>query len=211
MGCAPLTLEGFFRIQDGRQDGHIHDATAAAPFARFTTRQTQAENAPSSNDATTSTPQPEVIDIDYTSSSVMISEHDRRPKTDMPVYVTVECSADNNTKNRDNAKSTARFRGVARPKLTKYYVGNIELDVTDDDFHEYLSQGGVKCTQLTLFNSRSADSLAAYVSIWAEHSDIVEDPSFWPEGVSCRRWVTRPPARRRRDNNYQPDGRYNQY
>lgn len=110
-----------------------------------------------------------------------------------------------------NSDVQAKFRGVSRHKLAKYYVGNIDLDATENDIHDFLIQNDVKCTQFTLFNSRNTDSLSAYIAIWEEHGHIVEDPHFWPDGVSCRQWITRPQHRRGKNQRNNVNGGYSQY
>ncbi|MES9903947.1 MAG: hypothetical protein ABW168_14885 [Sedimenticola sp.] len=150
------------------------------------------------------------IEIDDTDSIVSI-ESDSRPVAETPAVVSIECRLSDKQNDKQVNAGSSRFRAVVRHNLAKYYVGNIDLDATDDDFHEFLQEFGVKCTQLTLFNSRNSESLSAYIAIWDEHSHIVEDSNFWPDGVTCRHWITRPQTNRRRNTRNDHNGGYNQY
>ncbi len=85
-----------------------------------------------------------------------------------------------------------RFKGVVRKKLANFFISGIDPDCTESDLLEHIKQNDVKCTRSTLFNNRWDDSLCAQIVIWEEHSDFVSDPEFWPPGMSCRKWVTRP-------------------
>ncbi|MES9884951.1 MAG: hypothetical protein ABW185_29255, partial [Sedimenticola sp.] len=97
----------------------------------------------------------------------------------------------NNSNVIPQAADTGGFRGVTRKPLMKYYLGNVHPDSTEDDIKQYLDVNDVKCTHVTIFNTRRTDSLSALVVIWAEHAQYVESEDFWPDGVSCKQWRAR--------------------
>lgn len=55
----------------------------------------------------------------------------------------------------------------------------------------YVSKKGVKIIHFVLFKPRYPESrLTAKINVSPKDSELLESGDFWPEGVSCRKWLS---------------------
>lgn len=92
------------------------------------------------------------------------------------------------------AASNAKVKAVPRPKLLKAFVGRLDIDTTNDDLSQLLSDAGVKdviCRKLSAKDGRVFKTAAFYVSCSEESADVFYDESIWPDGAELRDWYTK--------------------
>ena len=93
--------------------------------------------------------------------------------------------------------------------MKHYFLTGIDQGSNEDGLRDFLDANSVTYTDIKIFKPRKGVSLAAKVSIWEENAPIVESESFWPIGVTCKRWMTRPEIRQR--NKQRGDTYYAEY
>ena len=93
------------------------------------------------------------------------------------------------------ANTSKGFRGVLRKRARKYFLSGIDPDSTENDLRDFLTENDVMHTEIRFFKSRRSESMLAKVTIWEENAATVESEGFWPYGVQCRPWLTRPELR----------------
>ena len=82
------------------------------------------------------------------------------------------------------------FVGVSRrKKIATYYIGNIDKKSTYGGFVKFLESKGIKATQIRMFYR--PNSISARINIPSVFSDKVEEASFWPDEMTCRKWVAK--------------------
>ena len=110
---------------------------------------------------------------------------------------------------KDNVKDSARpipvissstttskgFRGVLRRRVRRYFLSGIDPGSTEADLRDFLNENDVTHTEVRFFKSRRSESILAKVTIWEDNAATVESEGFWPYGVKCRPWMTRPELR----------------
>ena len=110
------------------------------------------------------------------------------------------------------SQGQGRFKGVLRRKIKNYFLTGIDQDSDEDGLRDYLDANGIIYNEIRIFKPRKGVSLAAKISIWEENASAIESESFWPMGIACKRWMTRPELRqinKQRSDNYYSD--YNEY
>ncbi|MES9879515.1 MAG: hypothetical protein ABW185_01380 [Sedimenticola sp.] len=90
-------------------------------------------------------------------------------------------------RNNDNAKSTRGFVAMRRNNVNTYYIGNVDESSTEDDLKVFLHVYHITPTQVTMYRNRGGASIR--VSIPDAHAQQVESDGFWPDGMTCRRWM----------------------
>ena len=81
------------------------------------------------------------------------------------------------------------FTAVKHKKIVSYHISNIDIDVNIRAIYEYLREKHVKCTNVRVYYGKEMAS--ARVNIHESDSEIVEDVSFWPEDIVCRKWQSK--------------------
>ena len=108
-----------------------------------------------------------------------------------------------------------RFRGVLRRKGKTYFLNGIDPDSNEVGVRDFLTENEVMFSTIKVFKPRHGDSLAAKITIWEDHAHIVESESFWPPGVTCKNWMTKPELRlaykQRTETENLEHGNYNSY
>ena len=84
---------------------------------------------------------------------------------------------------------TGKFIAARRRKITSYFIGNIDASVSESDVREYLKESDIRPTHMTMFYGKNGSS--ARLNIYFEDEAKVESGDFWPEGVTCRKWVSK--------------------
>ena len=84
------------------------------------------------------------------------------------------------------------FRGGLSKRIQKYFLSGIDPDSTENDLRDFLTVNDVMHTEMRFFKSRCSENMLAKVTIWEENAVTVESEGFWPYGVQCRSWLTRP-------------------
>jgi len=73
------------------------------------------------------------------------------------------------------AASNAKVKAVPRPKLLRAFVGRLDINTSDDDLSQLLSDAGVKdvtCRKLSVKDGRVFKTAAFYVSYSEESADV---------------------------------------
>lgn len=110
------------------------------------------------------------------------------------------------------SQGQGHFKGVLRRKIKNYFLTGIDQDSDEDGLRDYLDANGIIYNDIRMFKPRKGVSLAAKISIWEENASTIESESFWPIGIACKRWMTRPELRqinKQRSDNYYSE--YNDY
>lgn len=97
---------------------------------------------------------------------------------------------------QDNGSSDG-FVGVQRKsqKIKKFFLSGIAENVKAQDILSYLEKRNVKSTYLTLFRSKRKGSISAKLHVPANLCLLIENETFWPRFVHCKRWQTKPSDR----------------
>ena len=83
------------------------------------------------------------------------------------------------------------FTGVTKKRTARYYVSGIDPKSTRSGIITYLEQRDVHVTFLRLFNTKhNSYRTAAKLNVSESSASIVESPNFWPNGISCRKWIS---------------------
>jgi hypothetical protein len=139
-----------------------------------------------STESTTETPYCEISnnsDDRNRSTNNVSSEH--RRSNNVPRY-------------KDSEDSGWKFVAAKRRKTNSYFIGNIDASVYDSDVRDYLTDHDISPTHLTMFYGKYGSS--ARITIHHEDAYKVESSTFWPEGVTCRKWVNKSSYERERDS-----------
>lgn len=82
------------------------------------------------------------------------------------------------------------FEGVTYKRKARYYIAGISSRSTRTGLMNYVSKKGVKITHFVLFKPRYPGArLTAKINVSPKDSELLESGDFWPEGVSCRKWL----------------------
>jgi len=106
------------------------------------------------------------------------------------------------------------FQHIKRRKRTKrYYIGGFLPSVTENEIASYVSERGPKVSKVTIFRNRKYNTATIRLNVYDnQDTSLLEEPYFWPSGVSCRPWVTHNQYQRNRSGKHTPEwgGRYNE-
>lgn len=91
---------------------------------------------------------------------------------------------------QNTSVNTGKFVAAKRKKISSYYIGNIDISVDKQDVYDYLTGNGVTPTKLDMFYGRHGS--AAKINIFYEDESKVESENFWPNEITCRKWINRP-------------------
>ena len=104
---------------------------------------------------------------------------------------------------------------MLRRKVKHYFLNGIDPESNEDGVRDFLTENEVTFSTVKVFKPRRGDSLAAKITVWEEHAYIVESESFWPTGVTCKQWMTKPELRfaykQRTDAENLDNENYNRY
>lgn len=92
-------------------------------------------------------------------------------------------------RSNDTAPSSERFVAVRRKKLITFHVGNIDPDVTKDDFEDFLRTKDIVARKLQMFYNKT--SVSAKLIVYLDCAEIIESEGFWPHEIVARRWKNR--------------------
>ena len=95
------------------------------------------------------------------------------------------------------------FVGVTRKK-GRYYLHGIGEKTTRSGLINYVEQNAhVSVTQLVFFqNKRKAYLKSAKLNVQGEDAYELQDDTFWPSGVKCRRWISSATWQQKIDSEY---------
>ena len=83
------------------------------------------------------------------------------------------------------------FEGVTYKRKARYYLAGISPRSTRTGLINYVSRKGIKVTHFILFKAKYTGArLTAKINVPPEDAELLESRGFWPEGVSCRRWMS---------------------
>lgn len=83
----------------------------------------------------------------------------------------------------------AGFTAVRRKKIVSYHISNIDSGVSVNEIYNYMYEKKVYCTNIRVYYGKM--SASARVNIHESDTDIVEEDSFWPEEIICRKWQSK--------------------
>lgn len=99
-------------------------------------------------------------------------------------------------KNSFDAKSKSQeqachpvFESVHSRKTRRYYVGGIASYSNRDGIIEYLTENNVTPVGVKLIDTNRG-SLSAKITVYQDQCYLVEDKTFWPPKIYCRRWYS---------------------
>lgn len=114
---------------------------------------------------------------------------------------------------RDNGEHTGDetepdiFEGVTYKRKARYYIAGISSRSTRTGLMNYVSKKGVKITHFILFKPRYPGArLTAKINVSPKDSELLESGDFWPEGVSCRKWLNQRTWKEKIDSENQKKG-----
>jgi hypothetical protein len=88
----------------------------------------------------------------------------------------------------------SRVKAIPRPpsvKLLKAFVGRLDLETTEDDLRNLLTEAGVNvvhCRKLKPKEGQSFNTSAFYVACSEECEDLFYKEQIWPDGAELRDW-----------------------
>ncbi len=93
--------------------------------------------------------------------------------------------------NRPDVNCDFSFKGVVRNRnrTERYYVGYIDPGSSEAGIRQFLQDQDIQVTHMHLMKSRRDSTLSAQVNVVAsDHSGMLLDRHFWPQGIRCRLW-----------------------
>ena len=100
-----------------------------------------------------------------------------------------------------------KFKAVRRRKTVSYFVGNIDRNTTENDIYDHFDQKKVHLTQVRIFYGKYGSS--AKVNIPTDLEYLIDDDTFWPDGIVYRKWMTREEWERNRPTTSRPSRHQN--
>ena len=99
----------------------------------------------------------------------------------------------NKKKTRDNIVGSKRYSGnrvmKSARKVGDLYLGNLDLDVTEDEIVEYIKdETNISVDACILLNSRNPNCKSFKISVSFESRMKLLSHEVWPEGVICRKF-----------------------
>ncbi|KAK3101925.1 hypothetical protein FSP39_007412 [Pinctada imbricata] len=93
------------------------------------------------------------------------------------------------------------FRGVTYNRKARFHISRIDRRTNKDAIVNYLRNKGVTVTHILMFYPRSDRSklCSAKINVPIGQGRIVDSEGFWPDGVRCRRWLSRSQWDKRND------------
>lgn len=131
------------------------------------------------------------------------TEGDRsQPGSTIPVHcpssVCAGFSSDSNAVSKsDGKKSSERFVGytkVQRNRIKRLFIHGINKKLCSENaMREFLQQNNIEFTFLRYFEKNWKRTASAQLNLVDndENNVIIDDPSFWPEGIYVRPWLPR--------------------
>ena len=81
------------------------------------------------------------------------------------------------------------FIAVRKRHNVSYFVGNIDPDVTENEIYDHFKQNKVHLTHVRMFHGKKGSS--AKINVPEEHEHMIQDSTFWPDGIVFRKWVSK--------------------
>jgi len=128
------------------------------------------------------------------------SQRPRSRNTGYPRDIVITCDPANdnvrqvtktsNSKKNDDGTQRAMFRGVERRhRVARFFIGGINKDCNETMMKQYLTDNGVPVTSLRLNSHPYRRSAWAQLNVPYQHRSTVNDPKFWPDNISVRKWI----------------------
>jgi len=90
-----------------------------------------------------------------------------------------------------------------RKKTKRFYLGGFESSVTENVIAMYVMSRGPKVSKINIFGNNSRPPVIRLNLEDDGNADMVTEFGFWPEGIVCRPWVSKPRYRSRNVNTYE--------
>ncbi|MES9879939.1 MAG: hypothetical protein ABW185_03565 [Sedimenticola sp.] len=93
------------------------------------------------------------------------------------------------------------FSEYVRKPPIRYYIGGFKPTITENKLYNYVTKRGLSVTTVTIFpNKRNPDAVTIRLNVEPDSQcHRIEEPYFWPKGITCKPWMNR--TRYRRGNN----------
>ena len=86
--------------------------------------------------------------------------------------------------------SLDEFVEYSRKRTKRFYIKGFKSSITEDKLSTYVWNRGLKVTKVTIFRySYKSPVIRLNVEI-SDDIQHIENPFFWPKGVTCRPWYT---------------------
>ena len=77
-------------------------------------------------------------------------------------------------------------------KIAKFYVGNIDSDITEEILWGYMRNSGIEPTYCRLLiNRKNSNVKGAQINVHGHQASIISRRNFWPKGSYVRQWRPR--------------------
>lgn len=83
--------------------------------------------------------------------------------------------------------SSDRFVSVRKHRNVPFFLQNIDNRVVENDIYQYMTENGVYVSHIRIFYGRNGCS--AKVNIPDDMVHLIEPNDFWPDGITCRKWI----------------------
>ena len=90
-------------------------------------------------------------------------------------------------------ENDADFAKYVKKKAKRYYLGGFVSSITWEKIARYVNRRGPSVSFIRIWHSRrNARNIVIRLNVEDnEFADLVESPTFWPRGVTCRPWRNR--------------------
>ncbi|MES9880063.1 MAG: hypothetical protein ABW185_04200, partial [Sedimenticola sp.] len=83
------------------------------------------------------------------------------------------------------------FEKHVRKRTKRYFVGGFKPSMSEAKLYRYVERRGVSVTTIRIFRQKRYRGIVIRLNVEANNNaSLVEDPYFWPRGVTCRPWVS---------------------
>lgn len=73
-------------------------------------------------------------------------------------------------------------------RQAEFFIFRVDKEATDDMVRNYVETGNIEVQKLECLSKPEAFSKSFYLSVTTDDPSQLLDPSFWPDGVGCRRF-----------------------
>ncbi len=96
---------------------------------------------------------------------------------------------ESNQQNTDRSSIPTVCNRFQRTK--RYFVGGFKPSMSEAKLYRYVERRGVSVTTIRIFRQKRYRGIVIRLNVEANNNaSLVEDPYFWPRGVTCRPWVS---------------------
>ena len=76
-------------------------------------------------------------------------------------------------------------------KTKRFYIGGFKSSIKPYLIEAILKNHGVRMTMIRIFPLRNSQSVIIRLNVEAPKSHLLTENGFWPDGITCRPWVTK--------------------